>query len=224
MRKINGFIKKNYKIVIGVLIGIIISALAVYGEEVVVVFKSKDVTYYNKDSGLASDNMQGAIDELNTKATTKINEITNRLNDITNNKLTTYRWGLPNSNSDIDYKNVGKNHFIQKMGNQLSVCIYENSSLSCFKNNNFEEEKGHLVEVFGESKCADEENNQRKSCNNGDFQCDAYSNGDVVCYGNSTGGNCWLKSNNDVRCCEPQYDPYGGVHTHCFENDRETFS
>ena len=69
MKKIKGFVNKNYKVVIGIIIGITISI----GIGVSAV-ATKDVVYDNSKSGLTSTNMQGAIDELNTKATTKINE------------------------------------------------------------------------------------------------------------------------------------------------------
>ena len=69
MKKIKGFVNKNYKVVIGIIIGITISI----GIGVSAV-ATKDITYDNSTSGLTSTNLQGAIDELNTKATTKIEE------------------------------------------------------------------------------------------------------------------------------------------------------
>ena len=69
MKKIKGFVNKNYKVVIGIIIGITISI--VIGVSAVA---TKDVVYDNSKSGLTSTNLQGAIDELNTKATTKIEE------------------------------------------------------------------------------------------------------------------------------------------------------
>ena len=69
MNKIKGFVKKNYKVVIGIIIGITISV----GIGVSAV-ATKDVVYDNSKSGLTSTNLQGAIDELNTKVTTKIEE------------------------------------------------------------------------------------------------------------------------------------------------------
>ena len=69
MEKIKDFVNKNYKVVIGIIIGITISV----GIGVSAV-ATKDITYDNTTSGLTSTNLQGAIDELNTKATTKINE------------------------------------------------------------------------------------------------------------------------------------------------------
>lgn len=67
--RVRNFIKKNYKLVIGFIIGgIVFGGIGVYA------VTTKEVAYNNKTSGLTSTNMQGAIDELNTKATTKINE------------------------------------------------------------------------------------------------------------------------------------------------------
>ena len=63
MNKIKDLVNKNYKVVIGIIIGITISigigvsALA-----------TKDITYDNSKSGLTSTNLQGAIDELYEKA------------------------------------------------------------------------------------------------------------------------------------------------------------
>ena len=63
MKKIKGFVNKNYKVVIGIIIGITISI----GIGVSAV-ATKDITYDNSKSGLTSTNLQGAIDELNEKA------------------------------------------------------------------------------------------------------------------------------------------------------------
>ena len=62
MNKIKGFVKKNYKVVIGIIIGITISI----GIGVSAV-ATKDITYDNSKSGLTSTNLQGAIDEVYKK-------------------------------------------------------------------------------------------------------------------------------------------------------------
>ena len=64
MRKIKSFVKKNYKLVIGFIIGGLVFGTFVYASDT---FKSSDVSYDNKTSGLASTTLQGAIDELNEK-------------------------------------------------------------------------------------------------------------------------------------------------------------
>ena len=58
-------IKKNYKIVAGIIIGGIISGVGVYAATTI---SSSNISYDNKASGLTSTNLKGAIDELNAKA------------------------------------------------------------------------------------------------------------------------------------------------------------
>ena len=67
MKKILSIIKNNYKLVVGIIIGSIITGTGVYAA-----VASSSISYDNKNSGLTSTNVQSAIDELNTKATTKI--------------------------------------------------------------------------------------------------------------------------------------------------------
>ena len=68
MNKIKGFVHKNFRFVLGIIVGIFLAWTTVYA------VATKDITYDNTTSGLTSTNLQGAIDELNTKATTKIKE------------------------------------------------------------------------------------------------------------------------------------------------------
>ena len=63
MKKIKDLVNKNYKVVIGIIIGITISI--VIGVSAVA---TKDITYDNSKSGLTSTNLQGAIDEIYEKA------------------------------------------------------------------------------------------------------------------------------------------------------------
>ena len=63
MKKIKDLVKKNYKVVIGIIIGITISI----GIGVSAI-ATKDITYDNSKSGLTSTNLQGAIDEIYEKA------------------------------------------------------------------------------------------------------------------------------------------------------------
>lgn len=67
-------IKKHYKFILGIVAGLVLSSLITYAATAVA---SSNVSYSNTASGLSSTTVQGAIDELNTKATTKINEAKN---------------------------------------------------------------------------------------------------------------------------------------------------
>ena len=63
MKKMSKFIKNNFKgIIIGTIIGILLCGTI--GVMAITYFPSNDVTYDNKESGLSSTNVQGAIDEL----------------------------------------------------------------------------------------------------------------------------------------------------------------
>ena len=57
--------RKNYKWIIGIMIGIILSLTGVYAATQ---YTSKNVYYNNEKSSLSSDDVQGAIDELAEKA------------------------------------------------------------------------------------------------------------------------------------------------------------
>lgn len=56
-------VKNNIKLIIGIIIGVVISSISVYA----LTIASKDVSYDNINSGSESANVQGAIDELYEK-------------------------------------------------------------------------------------------------------------------------------------------------------------
>ena len=70
MGRIVKHLKNNYKIIIGIIIGAVISGCGVYAATVIA---AASVTYSDNTS-LGATNVQDAIDKLNTKATTKIAE------------------------------------------------------------------------------------------------------------------------------------------------------
>ena len=63
--------KKHYKFILGIVIGLILSGIVGYAQTVLT---SKEVVYDNTNSKLSSTNVKDAIDEVNTKATTKLEE------------------------------------------------------------------------------------------------------------------------------------------------------
>ena len=62
MKKI---VKKNYKLIVGIIVGLMISSIGVYA---VNTLAGNEVSYNNETSGLTSNTVQGAIDELYNKA------------------------------------------------------------------------------------------------------------------------------------------------------------
>ena len=64
MKKISKFIKSNYKFLIGVIVGLLLSGTGVYAANTIY---SSNVTYDNSNSGLSATNVQDALDETYTK-------------------------------------------------------------------------------------------------------------------------------------------------------------
>ena len=68
MKKVKNILKNNFKLVLGMIIGIVLASTTVYAATIL--FASDSVSYSNTNSGLTSTNVQGALDELYTKANT----------------------------------------------------------------------------------------------------------------------------------------------------------
>ena len=195
-RTINIF-KKNYKILIGVLIGIIISVGGTYAATAI---SGSIVTYSNTDSGLSSTTVQDAIDELNTKATTQIS--------VLKGKLTTYEFGEPTEDSETDFTKVisskGSNVFVKKEGSQLSVCAYDNNRLFCMKSGEeyYEENKAMLnTTTFPNATCSIDSSGTA-SCSGDSCYRSASKNGDVS-YMDSTHGGihyCDVSADGTINC------------------------
>lgn len=71
MKKVKKIIKNNVKVLVGIIIGTMVTGTGVYAATVI---NASDVSFKNASSEMTSTNVQGAIEELNTKATTKIAE------------------------------------------------------------------------------------------------------------------------------------------------------
>ena len=61
-------IKKNYKLLIGFILGLLVAGTSVYATTVI---SSKDISYDNTTSKLSSTNVKDALDELQTKISSK---------------------------------------------------------------------------------------------------------------------------------------------------------
>ena len=100
-----------------------------------------------------------------------------------------YAFGEPTTSSTQNYTTLNKNVFIRLQDSQLSVCILRNG-LQCFNNNNWNEEKNHIQEVFSDASC--DATSSRVYCIASDFYCGVFWNGYADCGDNSTGDICNL--------------------------------
>ena len=99
MKKISKFIKNNYKLFIGLIIGGILSGTSVYAANTIY---SKNVTYDNSNSGLSATNVQDALDETYTKCLpppTATDKIINLYND--GSSINTVHIGGSTSNPQV---------------------------------------------------------------------------------------------------------------------------
>ena len=72
MKKVTKFIRNNVKVVVAFILGgIILGTCGAYASSII---SASDVSFSNTSSSISSTNVQGAIEELNTKATTRIKE------------------------------------------------------------------------------------------------------------------------------------------------------
>ncbi|MBO5414938.1 MAG: hypothetical protein J6A17_04850 [Bacilli bacterium] len=117
-------------------------------------------------------------------------------------ELKYYAFGLPDITSTTNYNDViassGSNTFMQLDEEQLSVCIYRNNTLECFKNNNYVEEAEHLKQVFGENVCSVE--SDLVACDGSDIGCNVSSSGNVYCNDKNSGHGCYLNGANYIEC------------------------
>ena len=167
-------LKNNYKIIIGIIIGVVISGCGVYAATVI----AASNVGYSDNASLGATNVQDAIDKLNTKATIKIKEAEAKC---PSGKICTET----NSKGTI---------FASKIG----ICINRNNIFQCFKINNYDIEKDHIRQVLSDVSC--NVNSSYVFCNASDFYCGVKSNGFVICYDNSDNSHCSVNASGSVTC------------------------
>jgi hypothetical protein len=191
MKKIGKIVKGNLKLVIGIIIGATISGVTVYAATVIA---SSNVSYSNTTSGLSATNVQSAIDELYTKASTWINP---------NNMGTPTNYIFDGSNkptrSSPTTPPSGKNVYLGLYADsQYGVCIKRNGTQHCFRYKNWMAEKEHIQKVFSDVSCR--VGSSDVGCIASDFYCRVYSNGGVSCSDGGAGENCYVNGGGSVDC------------------------
>lgn len=115
------------------------------------------------------------------------------------------------NDSKPEYEKVirkNESNVIVKLENEvLSVCIFKDDKLECFKNTDFENDSKHLQEVFGNELCnldsSDSEN--VVSCFNGNFYCSIANDSEITlkCQENRNGYSaCYLLEDGSVDCMQ----------------------
>ena len=152
--------KNNKKLVLGILIGTIISGTIVYAATIT----ASNIAYNNSQSGLQATNTQAAIDELKAKANnTWCKDGFEKKNETSSGyeckvpvlawQPTYFAFGTPTTSDTTPPS--GKNVFaaMDTDGNK-GVCINRGGERHCFQTNNVEFEQQHVQEVFSDISCS----------------------------------------------------------------------
>ena len=161
---------------------------------------SSSVYYDNSKSGGSSTNVAGAVNELYEMAETYCpdNYVCS-----TRNPSYHYAFGVPTTSSTTNHKDVvnssGSRVFMKLEGTQYSMCIYVNNTLECFKNNNYTDEKQHMLNVFGTSNCVIYDT--YIDCGMTGYACDIGSDGYIICSDvTSSGYVCEMNASGWMNC------------------------
>ena len=135
--------KIRIKLLILIFASLIVSIGGVYAASVLTSSSFKYTP--SEDSIITSTNVQGALDELYTKANSASGSF-GKVNSVTYDYLNKQN---PNKNaSGTDYKTLGHRILRATNGAQESLCLYNNDILNCFDKNNYVIESEHLKEMF----------------------------------------------------------------------------
>ena len=201
---------KNKKNIICFLLGgVVFGTIGVYAATTLL---SQSVYYDNSTSGATSTNVQGAIDELYTRANTWINP---------NNNFGTpqyYAFGTykgwcsssdTNCNSYSDFPTTstsapsGKNVYAAKYADGgYGVCINRNGTPHCFRGRNWIAEAQHIQKVFSGANDSCLVTSSSVSCSASGFICYVYSSGRVFCIDGGTTASCNVNDRGSVICLE----------------------
>ena len=208
MKKIKGIFKKNVKLVIGIIIGLIITGTTVYAT---ILFASNQVGYNNTSSELISTDVQGALDELYTIATTWINPNDNF--GTPQYYATTGKYKGWCSSTDTYCSSFaafpttsttppsGKNVYAAKYADGgYGVCIKRNGTEHCFRGRNWIAEAQHVQKVFSGISC--NVGSSGVYCIASDFRCYVDSIGYVYCHDSGTNADCTVNDYGYVQCRE----------------------
>ena len=137
LKKISKFIKGNYKFLIGVIVGLLLSGTGVYAANTIY---SKNVTYDNSSSGLSATNVQDALDETYNKCMpTAAEKIINLYED--GSPITTANISMDESNPKV-YLNATQGIMLDNNGDYRYYGADPNNYIT------FNDETWRIIGVF----------------------------------------------------------------------------
>ena len=153
MKKIIQYIKSNYMIIIGFIVGIFMSGIIVYAS---IIGIDSDQVIYNKSSSLLnSTNVKGALYELYEKSNSSDFFVKKYLDELGNPVSYYYYDTLHPSEQEPVSKPLSKWNVYTATytDGQQAICIKYNGKEHCFLRNNLIAELKHLQSVFSDATC-----------------------------------------------------------------------
>ena len=179
MKKIKQLLLGNIKVIIGFIIGAIISGSTVYA--LTIFINANQIAYDKTNSGLISSNVQEVLNEIYYKTTSedylleKYQELigipTNYLND-GNNAPTTESPTTPPEGKSV--------YLALYADGEYGVCVKRKGVQHCFVHGNYIVESKHLLEVFPDATCT-YSTSDGYNCYARDHWCSVRPSGVVVC-------------------------------------------
>lgn len=203
--------KKHNKFIIGIIVGLILSSVIGYAKTVLT---SNEVVYDNTNSKLSSTNVKDAIDELNEKATTKLDEAKQTCPDgYECNKIFTPKYFAfiegsftkeeLKAKNITDYQEINSSKYVTNfvaalsMDGEVGICDIS-SGLFCVKAGDYENSITKLKKHFGESSCASYLGYY--SCNYSGLVYDVVEDGTVSFHSNGSSTGCAISSKETFSC------------------------
>lgn len=190
MKKIKKFLSGKVKLIVAFVFGLVVTSTLVYATTIL--YSSDEVSYDNSSSGLASTNVQGAIDELFTKA--------NLCGSTSGDSIyTPISYGFDYIDDYTSASEVPHQVFLVKYEGlrKYGVCI---ESGDCFRYNNYDEEKVHIQEVFENLGGSCKLYSTSITCSDGYTSCVIYSNGELYCEVPNVEETCRVSYYGDYGC------------------------
>ena len=200
MKIIRTFIKSNFRIFVGIIIGLIFSTTIAYAA--IIVINGEQVTYDNTNTSLSSTNIQDALNELYSSVLSE-NYLLNKYKTLSGTPTNYINNGknLPTTESPTTPPTNKRIYLGLYSDGQLGVCIERNSVQHCFRSKNFIAEVMHVKEVFSDIQCYFVSYDNTEYCLASDFSCIVRANGSVYCRDhNDINGDCVIQADGSVKC------------------------
>ena len=199
MKGIQKFIKTNIKILLGIIIGVLISGSVVFAATIAI--DAAQVTYNNSNTSLTSTNIKDVLDELYTKG----NSSYYLLKKYESLSGTPKYYGYKEKNTPTTESPTTTPTCTTVYGGlyedgQYGLCIKKDGKQHCFRYKNWLVEKEHIKEVFSEKECKYNYEYEQYivRCTTNQWNCYVASDGALFCVDFNTMGFGEVKADGTV--------------------------